>query len=121
MNRKIEGLINGFAELTPERHQAQLEQFTTLYEREGFHATDRQAQLEMAKTAAASIVGIVLNAGGIETTITEFQKGNVTGAVGGLLAIAVGLKMIQTSLRTVDNLDIIFQIWDEKHSIAQKS
>ncbi len=115
MNRAIEGLVKSFGELTPERHEEKKEEFTKLYKAEGLEGVDGQSIWETSKAGLAGVVSATLGIWGIETAITEAQNGDVTGVTAGLLALAVGIKMAQTAVRTFDNARILQEVEITQH------
>ena len=115
MNRRIEGLIKSFGELTPERHAEKANEFTQLYEAQGLEGVDGQSLWETSKAGFSGVVSATLGIWGIETAISEAQNGDVTGVTAGLLALAVGIKMAQTAVRTFDNARILLEVEITQH------
>ena len=115
MNRAIEGLIKSFGELTPERHAEKAEEFTHLYETEGLPGVDGQSLWETGKAGLAGVASVTLGSWGIQTVIAEYQRGDATGVTAGLLALAVGIKMAQTTVRTIDNAHILLEVEIAQH------
>ncbi len=115
MNRAIEGLIKSFGELTPERHAEKAGEFTLLYAREGLEGVDGQSLWETGKAGLAGVASVTLGSWGIQTVIAEYQRGDATGVTAGLLALAVGIKMAQTAVRTIDNANILLEVEITQH------
>lgn len=110
MNRKIEGLINSFGELTPERHSEKVKEFTTIYETEGEDSLDGQGIIEATKASLAYGTSAILGLFSIQGVITGFQDGNPTEITAGTLGLAIAIKMAQTAVRTFDNARIALEV-----------